>query len=86
MALELSGERSSVASLHPVRAVLTWIAAQRKVRAQRLALAQLLEFDHYRLADLGINRADLFDALHSAPEPARLLDARRGVQTAEPNP
>lgn len=86
MALELSGERSSVASLHPVRAVLSWIAAQRKVRAQRLALAQLLEFDHYRLADLGINRADLFDAIHASPEPARLLEARRNARTGGPNP
>ena len=76
MALEFSGERpDTAASFHPVRNVLTWIVEQRKRRAQQQALAYLLELEHYRLSDLGINRADLFDAVFAAP--TQILAQRR---------
>jgi uncharacterized protein YjiS (DUF1127 family) len=84
MALELSGERPSApASFHPVRTVLGWIAEQRAIRAQRQALAYLMELEHYRLADLGINRADLFDAIYAQPRPTELLAQRRAVRSGD---
>jgi len=82
MALELSGERPLAASVNPFRTVLSWIAGQRKQRAQRLALAELLEFDSHRLADLGINRADLFEAMNGAGQPGRILANRRAARAS----
>jgi uncharacterized protein YjiS (DUF1127 family) len=80
MALELSGERPvAAAAFHPVRKVLGWIAEQRALRAQRQALAYLLDLEQYRLADLGINRADLFDAVYAAPS-TRMLAERRAIR------
>lgn len=80
MALELSGERPVAAAVTPIRTVLSWIAGQRKQRRQRQALADLLELDGHRLADLGINRADLFDALNGSHQPGRLLAFRRAAR------
>ena len=71
MALELSGERPvAAAAFHPVRIALSWLAERRKIRAQQQALAYLLELEHFRLADLGINRADLFDAIRAPAGPS----------------
>jgi uncharacterized protein YjiS (DUF1127 family) len=80
MAYSLSGERPAVAAvtLNPLRAFGRWVAKARAARAQRIALSTLLEFDAHRLDDLGINRGDLFDALHHpATSPGRELDERR---------
>ena len=69
MAYSLSSERPAVAAvtLNPLRAFGRWVAKARAARAQRVALGTLLEFDAHRLDDLGINRGDLFDALHRHP-------------------
>jgi uncharacterized protein YjiS (DUF1127 family) len=80
MAFLLSGERPAVAAvtLNPLRAFGRWVARARAARAQRVALDALLEFDSHRLDDLGINRADLFHAMHNSPDRAgRELTARR---------
>ena len=79
MALVLSGERPSAAavSLNPVRIVVTWFVKGRKAWAQRQALENLLDLDAHRLDDLGINRGDLFDALHTPHRSTRLLAERR---------
>lgn len=78
MALVLSGERPAAArvSPNPLRLFSAWFAKARAIREQRLALGDLLELDDHRLADLGINRGDLFDAMN-AQRPTRLLNARR---------
>jgi uncharacterized protein YjiS (DUF1127 family) len=77
MSLVLSGERpSAAASMNPVRAVFGWIAKGRAERTQRLALESLLQLDNYRLDDLGINRGDLFDAMHASQRPTKLLADR----------
>ena len=78
MALVLSGERpSAAAATTPIRAVLAWFAKAHAERAQRQALETLLNLDGYRLDDLGINRGDLFDAMHASQRPTRLLSERR---------
>ena len=78
MALVLSGERPRAAafSWNPVRLVAAWLAKARAARTQRVALDSLLDLDAYRLDDLGINRGDLFDALHTG-RPTRMLAERR---------
>jgi uncharacterized protein YjiS (DUF1127 family) len=79
MSLVLSGERPSAAvtSANPFGFVLALFAKARAVRAQRVALDSLLELDHGRLDDLGINRGDLFDAMHASHRPTKLLSERR---------
>jgi uncharacterized protein YjiS (DUF1127 family) len=79
MALVLSGERPSAAavSLNPVRAIAAWAAKTRAAWAQRQALQNLLDLDAHRLDDLGINRGDLFDAMHAQQRPTGLLAERR---------
>ena len=79
MALVLSGERplAAATSSNPVRFVAAFFAKIRAERAQRLALHSLLELDPHRLDDLGINRGDLFDAMHVERRPTRLLAERR---------
>lgn len=79
MALVLSGERPAAAasSLNPVRALLQWFAKARAARTQRMALDSLLDLDAHRLEDLGINRGDLFDAMHAQQRPTRVLTERR---------
>ncbi len=77
MALVLSGERPvAAATLNPVRIVATFFARVKTGRAQRLALHNLLSMDAYRLDDLGINRGDLFDAIHSQSATRLLADRR----------
>ena len=78
MALVLSGERpSAAASINPIRALLAWFAKAKAERTQRQALESLLTLDAYRLDDLGINRGDLFDAMHASHRATRLLAERR---------
>ena len=86
MAYSLSGERPAVAAvtLNPLRAFGLWMAKARAARAQRVALGTLLEFDTHRLDDLGINRGDLFEALHHPPVSAgRELEARRAENSRD---
>ena len=86
MAYSLSGERPAVAAvtLNPLRAFGRLVAKVRAARAQRVALGTLLEYDAYRLDDLGINRGDLFDALHHHPVTAsRELSARRAERSRD---
>ncbi len=79
MALVLSGERpAAAATINPVTLLVNWFAKARAGRLQRLALENLLELDAHRLDDLGINRADLFDAMQvNNRRPTRLLAERR---------
>ncbi|MDO8360716.1 MAG: hypothetical protein Q7T08_11845 [Devosia sp.] len=85
MALVLSGERPAAAanSINPFRLVVAWFAKARTAREQRLALGNLLELDSHRLDDLGINRGDLFDAMHAGRRPTRLLAERRSHRAAD---
>ena len=85
MALVLSGERPSAAavSLNPVRLAVAWFAKANAERSQRLALKTLLELDPHRLDDLGINRGDLFDAMHVATRPTKLLAERRNLRAID---
>jgi uncharacterized protein YjiS (DUF1127 family) len=79
MALVLSGERpqAAVVSWNPVRFAAAWFAKARAERAQQLALGSLLDLDAHRLEDLGISRADLFDAMRAESYSTRLLAERR---------
>ena len=66
MAYSLSSERPTMAAAQtPVTSFFGWIAKVRTARAQRRALENLLDFDSALLDDIGINRQDLFDAMHS---------------------
>ena len=56
--------------------VASWFAKARVTRQQTRALEDLQAMDSYLLDDLGINRADLFDAA-LAERPMRLLTERR---------
>jgi len=78
MALVLSGERSSAAATSSslLTRLVAWFGKARANRAQRIALDSLLELDPHQLDDLGINRGDLFDAMHT-PRATRLLNDRR---------
>lgn len=80
MAYLLSSERPALAAatFNPLRALGAWFAKARARRAQRLALAQLLDYEPALLDDLGVNRQDLFEAMHHpSHRPGPLLSARR---------
>lgn len=80
MAYLLSSERPAVAAAqtNPMNAIFGWFAKVRTVRAQRRALENLLEFDAALLDDIGIQRQDLFDAMHS-PRAGQTLSQRRAA-------
>ena len=65
MALSLYGERPSVAAMpvSPFAVFARWVAKAHAARARRTALAALLELDHCRLDDLGIDRGDILEAM-----------------------
>ena len=65
MALSLPGERSVAAGSHvtPIRRLFAWIAQVKANRARRTALRGLLDLDTARLKDLGIERADIAEAM-----------------------
>lgn len=67
MALSLSGERSVAAAtpLKPTATFKRWISGLAAGRRRRAALHSLLELDEARLRDLGIARADVFEALRA---------------------
>lgn len=76
----LSGERPSTAaaSPNPLSALVNWFAKARAARNRRLAFEALLDYDHARLVDLGINRQDLFEALDSpGHRPGHKLSQKR---------
>jgi uncharacterized protein YjiS (DUF1127 family) len=83
MAFLLSSERPAVAAVtfNPVTGLFRWLAKARAERAQRLALANLLELDAALLDDLGIDRQDVIEAMHNdSPGTAgRTLSARRAA-------
>ena len=85
MALVLSGERPAAAAspLNPFRMVANWFAQLRAERNQRVALKSLLDLDSHRLRDLGIERADLFDALRAEQRPTKVLADRRSVRLGD---
>jgi len=65
MAYLLSSERPAAATMPiPTSNPLTrWFAALRAARTRKLALATLMEMDETRLRDLGIERADVLEAI-----------------------
>lgn len=80
MAFLLSSERPAVAAItfNPFKGVMRWLAKARAERAQRVALANLLEFDAALLDDLGINRHDVVEAMQNPPpKSGETLAARR---------
>lgn len=80
MAYLLSGERPTAAAVpvHPLRTFARWLAEIRAARARRRSLLSLLELDSSRLDDLGVNRHDLFEALHDhSRNPGAALSQRR---------
>jgi uncharacterized protein YjiS (DUF1127 family) len=79
MAYSLSGERPAAVaySLNPVSGFVRFFAKLRANRHQRVALAELLELDEYRLFDLGINRQDVVQALNSPAEAGEVLTSKR---------
>jgi uncharacterized protein YjiS (DUF1127 family) len=58
------------------------VRSHRARRAQRLALASLLEMDPSRLDDLGINAQDVAEALSAPPPFGARLEARRAMRAA----
>lgn len=84
MAFLLSSERPAVAAVtfNPIRGFARWLARARAERAQRAALANLLEFDVALLDDLGINRQDVVEAMRSPPGMAGDRLAARRAQSA----
>ena len=85
MTLVLSGERQAAAatSTNPFHLAVSWFAKVRAAREQRLALGNLLALDAHHLNDLGINRGDLFDAIHASGRSTRLLTERRSHRSAD---
>ncbi|ODT83415.1 MAG: hypothetical protein ABS76_03360 [Pelagibacterium sp. SCN 64-44] len=81
MALSLPGERSVAAGSHvtPIRAFLAWIAQVKTNRARRAALRGLMELDSAHLRDLGIDHADIAEAMkaRNGRTPGMVLNAAR---------
>ncbi|MET3900499.1 uncharacterized protein YjiS (DUF1127 family) [Devosia sp. UYZn731] len=83
MALSLPGERPSVAAMpvSPFAVFARWVAKAQAARTRRTALAALLELDHSRLGDLGIDRQDVVDAMRlNGTAAGRKLTAARAVK------
>lgn len=81
MALSLPGERSVAAGSQviPVRGFMAWIAQVNAKRARRIALRGLLDLDNGRLKDMGIDRADIAEAMSASNgrTPGMVLNAAR---------
>lgn len=81
MALSLPGERSVAAGSQdiPVRGFLAWIARVNAKRARHIALRGLLDLDNGRLKDMGIDRADIAEAMsaRNSRTPGMVLNAAR---------
>lgn len=81
MALSLPGERSLAAASPALslRGFFARMARLKRARARSQALQRLLEMDADRLADLGIERSDIIDAMHAGNgrTPGMVLNAAR---------
>lgn len=90
MAYSLVSERPRAASQSTrsvFGAVAAWWKNLRRARVQRLTLTTLRELDDARLADIGIERQDLFDAMHAPTQrPGQFLNARRARNAREWTP
>jgi uncharacterized protein YjiS (DUF1127 family) len=87
MAFSLFGERPAAVarSFNPASGLLRLFGRMRIARAQRMALAELLELDEFRLYDLGISRQDVVEAMHRPHESAgEALAARRASASRMP--
>lgn len=76
----LSSERPALAAAPSslFAGLANWFAKARLARARRRTYASLLELEDSRLADLGITRTDLFEAMHSqSVRPGLKLAGRR---------
>lgn len=84
MAYLLSGERPSAAAVpaNPLRALFRWLGDLHAARARRLALLSLLELENSRLNDLGVDRHDLFEALHDRSRNPGLELSRRRARSS----
>lgn len=80
MAYSLSSERPAVAAAqsNPIKAVFAFFAKRNADRAKRRTLGNLLELDDALLADIGVTRNDLYDAMHS-PRAGQTLNQRRAA-------
>lgn len=65
MALSLSSERLHTASTHNgvFGTFWSWVSARRAVARKRAELTALLSLEDARLKDMGVDRADVFDAI-----------------------
>jgi uncharacterized protein YjiS (DUF1127 family) len=81
----LSSERPSMAaaSSNPFVALVKWFANARAKRARRLALRSLLDYDPHQLADIGVTRSDLFEAIQSDAANPGLRLARKRAKTSQ---
>ena len=84
MAYSLESERPLAAapSVSLFAGVLAWTGKMRAARTQRVALATLLEFEEHRLADLGISRFDVLEALNNPAAHGQRLSAHRARSAA----
>ena len=74
---------AGVASINPLRALARWVADMRTRRAQRIALSSLLDLDAALLADMGISRHDVLEALRCpSMQAGQQLAARRAMASA----
>lgn len=83
MALSLFGERPHLAAMSasPLVVFTRWIANIHAARTRRTTLATLLELDHCRLDDLGINRQDVVEAMRgNAAGRGNVLNAARATK------
>ena len=69
-------ETTSSPVLDAFKALVRQVHAWRVRRAQRVAIAVMLEMEPYRLDDMGLGTADLCQAINSR-WPSRVLNARR---------
>lgn len=62
--------------------IATFAHEQSARRAQRIALATLMDMDAGRLDDLGLSTQDVVDALSAPPPASRVLTTRRSARAA----
>ena len=66
---------------------ISGLAREHRVRrAQRIALATLMDMDASRLDDLGLNVQDVVEALNAQPAETKVLGARRTTRAATWSP
>ena len=82
MAYLLTGERpDAVAFSSPFLAgIAGWLGKVRNQRARKVALSDLLEYEDYRLEDLGLSRHDILEAIRHPAPASPTLTARRAAR------